>query len=274
MFCEKVRQVPVSGNGIQLLLSRVSIVFVMFVTAVFVCSGPALAQEGAQGDDVQFGLEIYGWGAFIGGESATGSDIDVDLDDIVDALNFGAMGVVGVRKGKWSFTTDILYMDLEDDNKSTIPTSGGSLGVNTDLELRAWIITPSIGYRLVDSDKASLDIRGGARYLYLDVDLERNVNTPSRPLYAKVSDSGNVWDAIIGVNGKIAFNERWYAPYYLDIGTGDSDFTWQVAAGIGYKFDICDVVLEYRYLSWDFDDNPALDNLNVNGPMIGAKFEF
>ena len=204
----------------------------------------------------------------------TGSDIEVDLDDILDNLQFTAMGIVGARKGKWSFAADIIYMDLESDKNSTVPTGSGPLGVNTDLELRAWVITPTVGYTLVESDNVVLNIRGGARYLSLDADLEMNVNTPSAPLYAKVSDSGNVWDAIIGVNGEIAFNKRWYAPYYLDIGTGDSDFTWQVAAGIGYKFDICEVILEYRYLSWDFDDSPALDNLNINGPMLGAKFVF
>ena len=63
-------------------------------------------------------------------------------------------------------------------------------------------------------------------------------------------------------------------PFHLDIGTGDSDFTWQVDAGIGYTFDACDVVLGYRYLSWDFDDNPVLDNLNIKGPYLGVKFIF
>ena len=259
---------PIFGISIKYLL-----VIPVFIVSI-VLSSSAFAQDSAQNDEWQFELGIYGWGASIGGETATGSNIEMDLDDILDSLNFTAMGVVAARKGKWSFATDIIYMDLEGNKDSVIPTSGGLVGVNTDVELRSWIIMPTVGYALVESEKASLNIRGGARYLSLSTDIEMNVNTPSRPLYAKVSDSGDVWDAIIGVQGKFAYNERWYSPYYLDIGTGDSKFTWQVAAGIGYKFDVCDVILEYRYLSWEFDDNQVLDNMNISGPLLGVKFEF
>ena len=31
-------------------------------------------------------------------------------------------------------------------------------------------------------------------------------------------------------------NREWFVPYYADIGTGQSDFTWQAIGGIGYAF--------------------------------------
>ena len=52
----------------------------------------------------EFDAEIYFWGASIGGKSASGSDIDVEIDDILDNLKFAVMGVAAVRKGKWSRT--------------------------------------------------------------------------------------------------------------------------------------------------------------------------
>lgn len=272
MLYEKIKQTVKSCTARKVLLNTANFLFITFMAVTL--AGTAIAKEVSQNDELQFGLEIYGWGAFIGGETASGSDVNLDLDDILDNLKFTAMGIIGVRKGKWSFTTDILYMDLEGDKDSVIPTNGGNIGVNTDLELRAWIITPAVGYSVVDSDNFSFNIIGGARYLSLDTDIEQNINTPLRPRYAKVSDSASIWDGIIGVRGEYAFNEKWYVPYYLDMGTGDSDFTWQVSAGIGYKFEVCDVVLAYRYLSWDFDDDAALDNMNINGPMLGVKFEF
>ena len=61
---------------------------------------------------------------------------------------------------------------------------------------------------------------------------------------------------------------------HLDIGTGDTDLTWQALAGIGYRFDRFDMVAGYRYLKWEFDDNSALDNLDISGPMVGGKFRF
>jgi hypothetical protein len=34
------------------------------------------------------------------------------------------------------------------------------------------------------------------------------------------------------------------------------------------------VVMGYRYLEWNFDDDEALEDLNLGGPFVGAKFIF
>jgi hypothetical protein len=57
-------------------------------------------------------------------------------------------------------------------------------------------------------------------------------------------------------------------------GRGDSEFTWQALAGFGYKFNKWDFILVWRYLSWEFEDSSALDNMDINGPLVGAKFIF
>lgn len=67
-------------------------------------------------------------------------------------------------------------------------------------------------------------------------------------------------------------------PFHLDIGTGNSDMTWQAFAGVGYKYENFDLIAGYRYLDYDFDGNDpaagALTDLTMGGPMIGAKFYF
>jgi hypothetical protein len=35
------------------------------------------------------------------------------------------------------------------------------------------------------------------------------------------------------VKGRFALDEHWFVPYYADLGTGESDLTWQIAGGIG-----------------------------------------
>ena len=73
----------------------------------------------------------------------------------------------------------------------------------------------------------------------------------------------------------MALSEKWHLLGYLDIGTGESDLTWQGAAGIGYKFNKWfHMNAAYRYIKRDFDDNPALDELDVGGPGLGIKFVF
>lgn len=274
MLRKKTPQIWQPTRSIKNFMRSIGKLSFAVVVVVAVATGPSVAQAVAQDNDWDFGVGIYGWGAFIGGESATGNDIDVDLNDIIDNLNFTFMGVVEASKGEWSFTTDILYLDLEGDKDSNLSTPGGNISANTDVQLKSWIITPEIGYSVVESDNLTLNVIGGARYLSLDTDIELNGNTPSSLFYRKVSDSGSVWDAVVGVRGKYAFDARWYIPFYLDVGTGDSDFTWQGSAGIAYKFAACDVVLTYRYLEWQFDDNPVLNDLNINGPLLGVKFEF
>ncbi len=76
------------------------------------------------------------------------------------------------------------------------------------------------------------------------------------------------------MRGVINLNEQWYVPYYADIGTGDSDLTWQALAGIGYRFSWGDIKLVYRYLSYDMDDDKLLKDLDLSGPALGVVFRF
>jgi hypothetical protein len=62
------------------------------------------------------------------------------------------------------------------------------------------------------------------------------VALPARTGSSETNNS--YWDAVIGIKGRVNFgaDQQWFIPYYLDIGTGDSDLTWQAVAGAGYQF--------------------------------------
>jgi hypothetical protein len=237
-------------------------IWVAAVLVWIVCSaGIVSAQESANDDSWKFGGELYFWGASIGGKSASGSDIDIELDDILDSLEFAFMGAVGVSKGKWSLAADLIYLNAED-------SAAIAPGVSANVELTNWVITPLVGYNIVNTGKSRLDIVGGARYLYLKADLRVDA------LSFRAEDSGSNWDAVIGARGSVDLAKKWYLFGYLDIGTGESDLTWQAFGGVGYRFKYLDLVAAYRYLSWDFDDNQALDDLYIHGPGIGIRFVF
>ena len=89
-----------------------------------------------------------------------------------------------------------------------------------------------------------------------------------------ISEKGNVWDGIVGVKGKVSLYKNWYLPFYADVGTGESEITWQAAGGIGYAFDETNVVLLYRHLSWDFKSDSLLREIAFSGPTLGAAFHF
>ena len=230
------------------------------ILILLVCSAGIVSAEEAAPEEVwEFGLELYLWGASMGGKSAAGSEIDLEFDDILDSLELAFMGLAEVRRGKWSLATDVIYLNLED----SAPLAPGA---EANLELSGWIVTPFLGYNLVDTKRINLDILGGARYLDLSAELRVD------PL--RVKESGSNWDAVVGVRGGVNLTERWYLPYHFDIGTGNSNVTWQAFGGIAYRFKYADLALAYRYLRWNFDDNKTFDNLYFHGPFIGVKFRF
>lgn len=255
------------------MLKKIVLLLVSFFVLFASTSGTLEAQE----ENWKFGAELYFWYASMGVDSASGGNIDIDANDLVDALDFGFMTVLGVQKGKWSFMTDVIYLDVSDDSdtQGTLPIGPGiPVGVRSNVKLKGWIVTPSLGYNVVQTDKFKLEILAGARYLWLEADLELDISGLPNPRQDKISDSDDVWDGIIGVRGEVPLGKNWYIPYYLDVGTGNSDLTWQAMAGIAYKFSKLDVVVAYRYLYWDFDDGALFDNMDINGPLAGVKFVF
>lgn len=245
----------------------------LLVTFMLAMPPVLMAQSTDDSENWKFGLELYGWLPKISGDTASGSEIDVGQGELLDVLQMTLQGIVGVSKGKWSFTVDAVYLSVEDDQYGSSTESSGIVPTNTDVDLNTWIVTPTIGYTVLENEKSKLRIIGGVRYLSLDLDVDVGIAT-SPPQTPSISYSGDEWDGIIGVNGHIDLNEQWYLPFYLDIGTGDSDLTWQAALAVGYRFSSFDVLAGYRYLTWDFDDSPALDDLTVHGPYVGFKLLF
>ena len=136
-------------------------------------------------------------------------------------------------------------------------------------------MTPTVTYTVIEKDKFKMNLVAGARYLDLDVDLKVDIDgVRDHELSRSGSDSGHVWDGIVGISGEVMLNEKWYMPFYADIGTGDSDSTYNLFGGFGYRFSRVDLIAGWRYLRWNFDDNPALKNLYISGPIAGVKIRF
>jgi hypothetical protein len=238
----------------------------------------------AASDQWEYDATIYLWGAGMDATTNTGGDIDISFSDIVDNLDMAFMGSFGAHKGKWSLLADAIYMDLSqsDGGSETIPILGGASNltktVNTDIGMKSWIASFGAGYNVVDNERVTLDVVGGVRYFWLDVETKLNLKLGGEQLQtsreSKVSDSDQVWDGIVGVRGEYSINDKWSMPYYADVGTGGSDLTWQAMAGIGYKFKWGDVLLAYRYLDYNFKSGFLLTDVNMSGPALGARFRF
>jgi hypothetical protein len=95
---------------------------------------------------------------------------------------------------------------------------------------------------------------------------------------SSATGSGHIWDGIVGVRGAIVLGEGWSLPFHFDVGTGDTDLTWQAIALVPYKVSKWDVALGYRHLKWDFDDSDTggdvFNDLYISGPLVGVKYLF
>jgi hypothetical protein len=234
---------------------------------------PAYAYD-SSGGGWQFDAGIYMWATSINGETSAGDDFDIGFDDVWNNLNFALMGWTVARNGNWLVFGDIDYADLQGDDNTTAKLVSRTIKAKLDYDVTQWIINAGGGYTVSKSDRHMLDVITGIRYFYQDYKLTFDLGS----LKSKVDDSADSLDAIIGVNSYLDLNGKWYLNTYLDAGTGESKFTWQGKALLGYQFNSVDVLFGYRHVYWNFDGSKGLgevyDDVDFSGPIIGAAFKF
>ncbi|MEO8740196.1 MAG: hypothetical protein ABI537_10915 [Casimicrobiaceae bacterium] len=236
-------------------------------------------------DSWRFGATLYGYLPTIGVKTllpnGVTSDISIPIDETLNHLKMGFFGAAEAQKGRWGAFTDILYLNVGASPSKTHDFNLGNGALPADVTARTTfgvettIWTLAGGYRAVANTDSTFDVFAGARLLDIKVkqswELTGNIGQISIPLR---SGDGNVsqslWNALVGAKGRIALtgDRRWYVPYYVDVGTGDSKVTWQIQGGVGYAFNWGDVVATWRYLDFDGKSGKPLQNLNTNGPQV------
>ncbi|MDH4062352.1 MAG: hypothetical protein OEY13_03315 [Gammaproteobacteria bacterium] len=267
-------------------------IFGAATTCILAVIAPSPTQAATGDGDWQWNATVYVWLPSLGGEtsfppSGGGPSIDVSADAILDSLNFAFMGAFEGRKGRWGLATDVIYLDLGASKKATRDFGIGQVDipatVNADLRLdiTGWLWTLAGSYAVVQQENFSMNVLGGVRMLDLEETLQWQFNgdIASLPIEGRTGSSSaedTLWDAIVGVKGRwtLGADRQWYVPYYLDVGTGDSDLTWQGMAGLGYSFDSIDVTGVWRYLDYDLGDSQPIRSIDFNGPALGVTFRF
>jgi hypothetical protein len=242
-------------------------------------SGVASAAGSDSSEDWQYNASIYLWGAGIQGQTARGADVDIGFDTLIKNLNMTFMGAFEARSSKWSFLTDVVYLNVGANRGGTVPLTLApdtrvGVNVNASVKTKGWVLDFIGGYNLWNAPQGSLDVIAGARYLDLSLDFGMRKSVGPYVAARAFSASGSVWDGVIGVKGQVDLDPKWYVPYYLDLGTGQSDFTWQASAGFAYRFNWGDVSLVYRYMKWDLSGDSPIDHISFSGPLLAAKVQF
>lgn len=257
-------------------------------------SAPGASHAQSAPGQWEYGASIYGWFPAIGGSTAfppgsgsSGPPIEITAKDVIDSLKMAFFGTVWARKDRWGAFADLAYADLGDVKNVTRDLDVGGLPLpatataNLSLDLKATALTMAGTYTAMESPAHTMNLLFGARTLRLKqrLDYTFSGDLGSLPLpgpSGRAETSQTNWDAVVGITGNVRFGEgmRWYVPYYLDVGTGQSQFTWQGQVGIGYRFGWGDLVATWRYLDYDFKSGKAVESMNLNGPTIGAVFRW
>jgi len=273
--------------------TRLNLAIPTWAAALF-CAGAMSSGAAAQStlsDEWRFRAFIYMWmpqitgsATFPGGNTAS---FDMKFHTILDHLKMAGMGTLEAQKGPWGAFTDVVYMNVGGTKTATrdhtidgIPVPIG-ITSDTGMNLKSWIWTLAGSYRVQATPESEVDLFAGARMLTIEPTLTYNFSADLGPFTGPGRSGSRTvkardWDGIVGVKGRATFgaNREWFIPYYADIGTGDSDLTWQLSAGIGYSFSWGDAILNYRYLDYNFKSSSKVNDLNIKGPVLGVAFRW
>jgi len=260
-------------------------------------SAPAHAQAVAHADHWVFSITPYLWLPNINGTlkysvppGAGGSpEVETGPNDYLENLQAVILISGEARRDRWSVFTDLIYLGFSDEESSVKSVNfGGSLvsssvNVATSSSFRGTAWTLGTGYAVQTGQAVMLDIFGGMRYFSIeastDWQLAVAITGPGGgqtfPRTGSISAGADLWDGIIGVRGRVLLGSSdWSIPYYLDVGAGSSNWTWQGMLGIAYSFKWGGVTLAYRNLYYDQNDDKLVQDLRFTGPALGLTFRF
>jgi hypothetical protein len=261
----------------------------------------ALAGGYARADDPapvttpwQLSITPYVWGTALKGDVGVGradAKVDASFHDILDHLNGALMLSLEARKGRFGLLSDTLYADLEDH------AAKGDDRIKVDATAKMFIQSLAGTYRLGTWQLASLGSAGplavtldpyaGARYTYLDSQLDGKLDLPRLGVSARrTADQSEDWvDPILGLRTIWTLGERWSLVAAGDVGGVSTSDQYSAEAWglVGYHFglfgrDNADLFAGYRVLKQKYENGSGRDrfdwDVTIHGPIAGLKISF
>jgi len=260
--------------------------------AFMLCLDAAAARaEGPSPDAWQFDMAGYAWTIGIEGDvtargrktSVNASFIDVVEDS--DSL-IGLMGRFGGQKGDWGFFIDGVYTRIG--VEEGIRNTESRVKATSEIFMLEGVVTYRLGtWRFgqgdaapAESSRLALDVYGGARYTYLNLELKFEDRRAERS-----ADKSRDWvDPIIGARVLVDIGSRWQLLAGADIGGFGvgSDFTWQALGLVGYSFNGLGIAWTatagYRAIYQDYKHGSGSSafewDVTMHGPVIGLVGRF
>ena len=225
----------------------------------------ALPAGASETNNWTFDVSLYGLAAGMSGDVGVGSvttDVDIGFNDVLDNLEFSAMGSARAGYGPWALTTEVVYMSLE-----------GSQGGGT-ANMEQWLVEPTVSYRL----SKYFEPLAGVRYNNLNAEF-RGQGVLPEPVIP--SGTQEWWDPIVGANLGLPLGKNFSLNFRGDIGGFGvgSDLTWQVFPYLEWQFaKWASLQGGYRWLYVDYETGSGESRFKydmlIQGAQLGFTFHF
>jgi hypothetical protein len=221
-------------------------------------------------DGWHLGVAPYLWfpGAHgtVGGPNRQAS-FSASPGDLLANFRFGLMGLVDLRHNRLVLPIDVMWVRLADDKALPFPNIPAT---TANLKGAEFLLTPKVGYRMVDLQKLKIDGLVGFRYWHFGQSLQFS---PSR-LGLTFSGSEAWVDPLVGARMRATLSRKLEATIAGDVGGGGvtSKQDYQVAGVLGYRIKPKWVLLVgYRYLYVDYRTGGAILTCTTSGVLLGVS---
>lgn len=241
--------------------------------AVFAVSLPgiAMADQSSSYNPIEprltYAVSMYLWGSALNGTERIGGlppvDVDLSFGDVLDALDFAAVGLINVQGDRFGFMGELNYAKLSGQG-----TGPGGL-VTGFVDVKSSFALAAVTYRVAEEDWGSIDLIGGAKYFKVSTGM--TLSPPART--GSFSDS---WvDATIGAKGNFVLAPDWTFSTWAMVGAGGSDLSWDVLGTIDYHFSPrWSVSAGFRATSVDYTSGQFDYDMVQSGPLIAVTARF
>ncbi len=235
---------------------------------------PQYGSPFSSGDGWRGTISIYGW--FPGVHGTVGvlghnAGFSSPFSNVFHALKGIIPIAVEADKGRWVIPIDFFWVKLA--NGTATPfTDITSNYVN--VHLTESILTPMVGYRLLDGEHLKIDALGGIRYWYVSQNLQLIGAPVPVPAFAR---SQSWVDGLGGARFIIPLADKAAITVSGNAGAGGANLDYQVIGLFSYNFTPkIGMGLGWRYLYEDYrpTNKEFVLNTTMSGALAGVYFNF
>jgi hypothetical protein len=237
---------------------------------------PISAQTATPVKKWNFLTDVYLMFPYMDGETGIGENLILPIDatpgDIFSKLQMGAMLYLEANTDKWAITSDLVYMNLNQEITPGVILNSGTVGAKQTIWETAGL------YRVLPF----LELGAGGRLNYVQTSADLRINAiPAGTVEATGRHHKTWFDPVLIARLSTDIKDKWLFQLRGDLGGFGvgSDFTWQLHASAGYRFTkLFQMSLGYRILSTDYksgeEPKEFIFNVNEFGPEVRFGFNF